>query len=86
MGERTTITTADGEFSAYVARPAAQKAPAVVVIQEIFGVNKVMRDIADDLAAQGYLSRPVLADRAGRRHHRPVRGRVEEGLRAVQRL
>jgi len=56
MGERTTITTADGEFSAYVARPAAQKAPAVVVIQEIFGVNKVMRDIADDLAAQGYLA------------------------------
>lgn len=56
MGERTTITTPDGSFSAYVARPAAAKAPAVVVIQEIFGVNQVMRDITDDLAGQGYLA------------------------------
>jgi len=56
MGERTTITTADGTFSAYVARPAKPKAPAVVVIQEIFGVNQVMRDITDGLAGQGYLA------------------------------
>src|SRR5690349_17546063 len=56
MGEKTTISTADGQFSAYVARPAADKAPAVVVIQEIFGVNAVMRGIADDLAAAGYLA------------------------------
>ena len=56
MGETTTISTADGQFSAYVARPAADKAPAVVVIQEIFGVNQVMRDITDGLAAQGYLA------------------------------
>ena len=39
-----------------MARPAAAKAPAIVVIQEIFGVNAVMRAIADDLAAQGYLA------------------------------
>jgi carboxymethylenebutenolidase len=56
MGERTTITTEDGSFSAYVARPANAKAPAVVVIQEIFGVNQVMRDITDGLAGQGYLA------------------------------
>jgi carboxymethylenebutenolidase len=56
MGETITITTDDGSFSAYVARPAAAKAPAVVVIQEIFGVNKVMRDITDGLAGQGYLA------------------------------
>ncbi len=56
MGERTTITTKDGSFSAYVARPPKDKAPAVVVIQEIFGVNQVMRDITDGLAAQGYLA------------------------------
>jgi carboxymethylenebutenolidase len=56
MGERTTITTKDGAFGAYVARPARDKAPAVVVIQEIFGVNQVMRDIADGLAGQGYLA------------------------------
>lgn len=56
MGETTTISTADGQFSAYVARPSADKAPAVVVIQEIFGVNAVMRGIADELAAAGYLA------------------------------
>jgi carboxymethylenebutenolidase len=56
MGESVTIATPDGDFSAYVARPAAAKAPAVVVIQEIFGVNAVMRGVADALAAQGYLA------------------------------
>src|SRR3977135_77875 len=56
MGERTTISTADGSFGAYVARPAKASAPAVVVIQEIFGVNQVMRDITDGLAGQGYLA------------------------------
>lgn len=56
MGERITITTPDGEFSAYVARPKAETAPAVVVIQEIFGVNQVMRDITDGLASEGYLA------------------------------
>lgn len=56
MGERITIETADGSFAAYVARPAAAKAPAVVVIQEIFGVNAFIREVADGLAAQGYLA------------------------------
>ncbi|MEO8114011.1 MAG: dienelactone hydrolase family protein [Phenylobacterium sp.] len=56
MGERTTITTKDGSFSAYVARPARSPAPAVVVIQEIFGVNAVMRGVTDSLAAEGYLA------------------------------
>jgi len=56
MGRSTTITTKDGTFSAYVARPSRSPAPAVVVIQEIFGVNKVMRDITDGLANQGYLA------------------------------
>lgn len=56
MGERMDILTSEGTFSAYVARPAAVKAPAVVVIQEIFGVNQVMRDITDGLAGQGYLA------------------------------
>ena len=56
MGERISISTPDGDFSAYVARPKADTTPAVVVIQEIFGVNQVMRDITDGLAAQGYLA------------------------------
>ena len=56
MSETLTITTPDGAFSAYVARPSATSAPAVVVIQEIFGVNQVMRDICDGLAAQGFVA------------------------------
>jgi carboxymethylenebutenolidase len=56
MSETLTITTPDGAFSAYVARPSAASAPAIVVIQEIFGVNKVMRDICDDLASQGFVA------------------------------
>jgi carboxymethylenebutenolidase len=56
MGEQSTINTPDGSFSAYVARPQAAKAPAVVVIQEIFGVNGFVRDVADGLAGQGYLA------------------------------
>lgn len=56
MSQTLTVTTPDGDFSAYVARPQAESAPAVVVIQEIFGVNKVMRDICDGLAVQGYVA------------------------------
>jgi carboxymethylenebutenolidase len=56
MGDKVTIQGPDGAFCAYVARPDAAKAPAVVVIQEIFGVNAVMRAITDDYAAQGYLA------------------------------
>ena len=52
-----TIRAADGgSFSAYLATPAAGRGPGIVVIQEIFGVNKVMRDLADGFARQGYLA------------------------------
>lgn len=50
------IPTADGSFSAYLAKPASGRGPGIVVIQEIFGVNKVMRDIADGFAASGYFA------------------------------
>ena len=50
-----TIRAADGgSFSAYVATPKSGKGPGIGLIQEIFGVNKVMRDLADGFAAQGY--------------------------------
>lgn len=54
--ERVTVQTADGAFNAYVARPDSPKAPAVIVLQEIFGVNAAMREITDGLAGQGYLA------------------------------
>ncbi len=45
-----------GEFNAYVALPDACPAPAVIVIQEIFGVNQELRDKCDALAERGYLA------------------------------
>ena len=53
-----TIDAADGSgsFSAYCATPASGSGPGVVVLQEIFGVNQVMRDICDSLAADGYIA------------------------------
>jgi len=49
-----TIETPDGVMGGYIAVPAQSPAPSVIVIQEIFGVNQVMRDLCDGLAAQGY--------------------------------
>lgn len=49
-GQDVTIKGPDGEFSAYV----NGEGPAIIAIQEIFGVNGVMREIVDDLAAQGW--------------------------------
>lgn len=52
-----TIDAADGgSFSAYIATPDAAAAPGLVVLQEIFGVNQVMRDLCDAFAAQGYVA------------------------------
>jgi carboxymethylenebutenolidase len=52
-----TIAAPDGgKFSAYLAKPASGKGPGVVVCQEIFGVNRVMRDVCDGLAREGYLA------------------------------
>ena len=45
-----------GAFGAFVYYPTQQKAPAVVVIQEIFGVNRNMRDLCVKLAQQGFIS------------------------------
>lgn len=58
MTKTITIQAQDGgSFSAYVAVPAgAGPFPAVVVIQEIFGVNGVMRTICDGLAKEGYIA------------------------------
>lgn len=59
-GETITIKGPDGSFSGYLSKPVSGMGPGpkpgIVVIQEIFGVNKVMRDTADWLAAQGYVA------------------------------
>ena len=58
MTETVRITTLAGEqdFAAYVARPAEAPIAAIVVIQEIFGINAGIRRKCDRLAEQGYLA------------------------------
>jgi carboxymethylenebutenolidase len=56
MSQNLSIETPDGKFNAYVAMPATLPAPVVVVIQEIFGINAVMRGVADEYAKQGYIA------------------------------
>jgi len=51
-----TITCPDGNFSAYLATPRGNAGPGILVIQEIFGVNKDMRDHCDRLAREGYFA------------------------------
>ncbi len=65
MGDYRTLTAADGHsFGAYVATPEATPKAALVVVQEIFGVNEHIRSVADGFAAQGYLAvAPALFDR-----------------------
>src|SRR3954453_7231688 len=65
MGETVRLGVAAGfEPSAYVARPAGAAKGALVVIQEIFGVNGHVRRVADGFAADGYLAiAPALFDR-----------------------
>jgi carboxymethylenebutenolidase len=56
-GQRVTIKTRDGgSFGGYLATPGSDRGPGVVIIQEIFGVNKVMRDIADGMASRGFFA------------------------------
>lgn len=67
MGKTITVTAADGHtFAAYTAGPdSATK--GLVVIQEIFGVNHHIRNMADKFAAAGYkVIAPAMFDRAQR--------------------
>jgi carboxymethylenebutenolidase len=56
MSDRITVEGHDGAFAAYIARPRALPAPAVVVLQELFGVNADIRKTCDELAEQGFLA------------------------------
>ena len=58
MTKNTSIPTLDaaGSIPAYVARPSGEPRGAIIVIQEIFGVNPGIRKKVDDWAAKGYLA------------------------------
>lgn len=65
MGETIRLKAADGhELDAWLARPAGAPRGGLVVLQEIFGVNRHIRRIADSFATDGYLAiAPALFDR-----------------------
>lgn len=58
MSETVRITTLDeaDDFDAYIARPESEPKSAIIVIQEIFGVNAGIRRKCDKLAEEGYLA------------------------------
>jgi carboxymethylenebutenolidase len=56
MKDHMTIKGRDGAFGAYISRPKTLPAPAVVVLQELFGVNADIRKTCDELAEQGFIA------------------------------
>jgi carboxymethylenebutenolidase len=50
------IPTNDGTFEGYLALPHSGSGPAVIILQEIFGVNAHIRSVAEQYAADGYVA------------------------------
>ena len=65
MSEWVTLTASDGNvLQAYVARPSGEPIGALVVIQEIFGVNPSIQSVADSYAKNGFVAiAPAIFDR-----------------------
>jgi carboxymethylenebutenolidase len=65
LGKHFSLTAADNHsLGAYRADPAGKPKGAMVVVQEIFGVNSHIRNVCDRLAAEGYVAvAPALFDR-----------------------
>ena len=68
MSDWVKLKAEDGhELGAYVAKPAGEPIGALVVVQEIFGVNAHIRSVADGYAKDGFLViAPALFDRIER--------------------
>ena len=50
------IPAGDDSFEGYLALPKSGKGPAVIIIQEIFGVNSHIRAVAEQYAQDGYVA------------------------------
>jgi carboxymethylenebutenolidase len=98
MGEMITLTAEDGHrLAAYRATPSGTPRGALVVVQEIFGVNSHIKNVTDKFAADGYVAiAPALFDRVERdfetgyapadiERGRAVRGKlqIEDAVRDV---
>jgi carboxymethylenebutenolidase len=68
MGHNIELTASDGHrLAAYLAEPGGKPRGGIVVVQEIFGVTRHIREVADQYAAAGYIAvAPALFDRVER--------------------
>ena len=89
MTTNVTIGTLDGQqMPAYEARPEGTPRAAIVVIQEIFGVNSHIKGVADGYAADGYyVVAPAMFDRAQRGYDTGYSAdEIQAGVRVMQSL
>src|ERR1700693_3879051 len=65
MSENVKLEASDGhELDAYIAHPEGEPIAGLVVVQELFGVNRHIRSVADGYAKEGLLTvAPALFDR-----------------------
>jgi carboxymethylenebutenolidase len=89
MGTMIELKAADGHaFQAYLAEPATRPRGGIVVVQEIFGVNRHIRAVADGYAADGYLTiAPALFDRVHRGYESGyTQPEIQAGVALMQRV
>jgi carboxymethylenebutenolidase len=89
MGKMIELTSADGhKLAAYRADPPSKPRAAVVVIQEIFGVNSHIKSVADGYAKDGYLViAPAMFDRVQRGYDTGYsQPEIQAGIAVMQKL
>jgi carboxymethylenebutenolidase len=89
MGEFTTIMARDGhELRAWLTAPPGKARGAVIVLQEIFGVNSHIRGVTDDYASEGFVAiAPCVFDRVRRGIELGYsQSEMQEGFGYVQQL
>jgi carboxymethylenebutenolidase len=89
MGKMIELTASDGhKLAAYRADPAGKARGAVVVIQEIFGVNSHIKSVVDGFAADGYVAiAPAMYDRVQRNYETGYSpDEIQAGLKIMQGL
>jgi carboxymethylenebutenolidase len=87
MGKMIRLKAVDGhELDAYVAEPKGNAKGGIVVVQEIFGVTKHIKRVADQYAAQGYKAvAPAMFDRI-KRNITLEYAEIQKGLEYMQQL
>jgi carboxymethylenebutenolidase len=89
VGTHLSLTASDGfELGAYRADPAGRPKGGLVVVQEIFGVNRHIRGVCDRFAEHGYVAiAPAVFDRFSRNFESGYSpAEVEEARKFIPRI